>query len=41
VLIFSGDRLIRSSVEGTQVVKEVQDQNLLPALIRRGIGFAF
>jgi hypothetical protein len=41
ILVFNRDRLLRSSVEGTQMVREVEDKNLLPALIQRGIRFAF
>lgn len=41
ILVFNKDRLLRSSVEGTPIVREVEDKNLIPALIQKGIGFAF
>lgn len=41
VLIFEGNRLLKSSVEGTLAVKQQEDQYLWESLIRRGIGFAF
>ena len=41
VLIFDHGKLIRSTVEGTQSLKQVEDENLWPSIIRRGIGFAF
>lgn len=41
VLIFDRGKLIRSTVEGTQSIRHVQDENLWPSIIRRGIGFAF
>lgn len=41
VLIFDHEKLIRSTVEGTQSLKQVEDENLWPSIIRRGIGFAF
>jgi hypothetical protein len=41
VLVFDRGKLIRYTVEGTKAYKEVNDENLWPSLIRRGIGFAF
>jgi hypothetical protein len=41
VLIFDRGKLIRSTVEGTQAIQHVEDENLWPAIIKRGIGFAF
>jgi hypothetical protein len=41
VLIFDRGKLIRSTVEGTQSIKQVEDENLWPSIIKRGIGFAF
>jgi hypothetical protein len=41
VLIFDRGKLIRSTVEGTQSIQHVEDENLWPAIIKRGIGFAF
>jgi hypothetical protein len=41
VLIFEGNKLLKSTVEGTLAVKQQEDQYLWESLIRRGIGFAF
>jgi hypothetical protein len=41
VLVFDRGHLLRATVEGAQSVKQVEDQNLWPSIIRRGIGFAF
>lgn len=41
VLIFDRGKLIRSTVEGTHSIRHVQDENLWPSIIKRGIGFAF
>jgi hypothetical protein len=40
VLVFDHGHLIRATVEGAQSLNQVNDENLWPALIRRGIGFA-
>lgn len=40
VLVFDHGHLIRATVEGTQSLKQVEDENLWPSLIRRGLGFA-
>lgn len=41
VLVFEKNRLLKAEIEGTQEVKQHQDQYLWDSLIRRGIGFAF
>ncbi len=41
VLVFDRGRLARSTVEGTQAVREEQSQYLWETLLRRGIGLAF
>ena len=41
VLIFEGNKLCRSTVEGTQEVKQEDDQSLWNTLLLRGIGAAF
>ena len=41
VLIFDRGKLIRSTVEGTQTIRQVDDENLWPSIIKHGIGFAF
>lgn len=41
VLIFEKNRLLKSTVEGTQEVKQQEDRYLWDTLIRRGLGAAF
>lgn len=41
VLIFEGNKLCRSTIEGTQEVKQEDDQSLWNTLLLRGIGAAF
>lgn len=41
VLIFEGNKLCRSTIEGTQEVKQEDDQSLWNTLLMRGIGAAF
>lgn len=41
VLIFRHNKLVQSSVEGTQKVKEEQNRYLWDTLLRRGIGLPF
>lgn len=41
VLIFDGSKLVKSSVEGTEKVKQEESQYLWDTLIRRGIGLPF
>ena len=41
VLIFERDRLVKSTVEGTQDVKQQEDKYLWNSLIMKGLGAAF
>ncbi|MDE1152639.1 MAG: hypothetical protein PW788_08895 [Micavibrio sp.] len=41
MLIFDHGKLVRSSIEGTQNIRQVHDQYLWEGLLRRGIGLAF
>lgn len=41
ILIFSNDKLLRVSFEGTQEVSEDRSQSLWGTIISKGIGFAF
>lgn len=41
VMIFERGRLLRAAVEGTQEVKQQEDDYLWDNLIKKGIGFAF
>lgn len=40
-LVFDSGRLFRASVEGTEEVKQQEDQYLWDSLLRRGLGAAF